>query len=259
MPKTRKTKTARAFAMGKPGRNSNGLVLWEGPSALTGEHIAVIATGLDAPSQNSKTGDMWQVWILPADGVVGPVASICGDCPHAAARSCYVNWGQAPRAVRDAYLAGAYGRWNGDVSMFAGAAVRFGAAGDPAAAPEVPWNRIADAAADHAGYTHQWRRAPALRTVLMASCDSPEDAEEARAAGWRVFRTRFPWEPLMRGEIACPASAEAGEKTQCAKCALCGGAQVKARSLAIVAHGASPAVQGYYRMRADRLIAAAAS
>lgn len=251
------TKRARAFALGKPGRNLNGIILWQGASALTGEPIVVVATGLDAPSHNSKTGAMWQVWVLPADGEVGPVASVCGDCPHADARSCYVEWARAPRSVREAYLAGSYGRWNGDVAMFTGQAVRFGAAGDPAAAPAVPWARIADAAADHTGYTHQWRRAPALRAVLMASCDDPQDAAEARAAGWRVFRTRLPWEPLMSGEIACPASAEAGERTQCARCALCGGTQVAARSLAIIAHGASPAVQGYYRLRADRLIAAA--
>ena len=44
---------------------------------------------------------------------------------------------------------------------------------------------------------------------------------------------------LVRGrEILCPASEEAGKRTQCASCLLCGGASVKAKSIAIVAHGA---------------------
>ena len=48
--------------------NRNGLVLWEGPSAINGEPIVVIATGLKRKSANAKIGaNTVQVWSLPRD------------------------------------------------------------------------------------------------------------------------------------------------------------------------------------------------
>ena len=49
------------------GKRFNGMVIWQGPSLVDGKPIAVIVTGLNKPSQNSKTGDMLQSWIIRTD------------------------------------------------------------------------------------------------------------------------------------------------------------------------------------------------
>lgn len=71
---------------------------------------------------------------------------------------------------------------------------RLGMLGDPAGSPDLVDETLAalpilrGAGIAPLGYTHHWRRpyvAP-LRGVLMASCDTPADARDASAAGWRV-------------------------------------------------------------------------
>ena len=62
-------------------------VFYDGPSALDGAPIIGIAV---LRSDNRKTGDMVQTYILRADTHPvdalrdGSDASICGDCPHRA-------------------------------------------------------------------------------------------------------------------------------------------------------------------------------
>jgi len=47
----------------------SGVVLYRGPSAITGAPIVVVATGLDgALSDNEKTGAMVQTYVLPDVG-----------------------------------------------------------------------------------------------------------------------------------------------------------------------------------------------
>ena len=84
---------------------ANGLVLHEGPSPIDGEPIVSIAT---LHSNNRKTGDMVQIWILrqdmaPMEAIKsGGDRSICGGCPHRGTgtkRSCYVNVFRAPAAI----------------------------------------------------------------------------------------------------------------------------------------------------------------
>ena len=68
---------------------------------------------------------------------------------------------------------------------------------------------------------------------------APPRAESAWSIGARTFRVVGNAAELQLGrEILCPASEEAGKRTQCIRCLLCGGASVKAKSVAIVAHGA---------------------
>lgn len=63
--------------------------------------------------------------------------------------------------------------------------------------------------------------------------------------GWRTFRVRSASDPLLPGEIACPASAEAsaeaGARVQCDRCLLCDGAARmdihRLPSIAIIDHG----------------------
>ena len=67
---------------------ANSVKLWEGPSAIDGAPIALVATGIKAKSQNAKTGAMVQTYIIrsdmsPTDAVHnGGDASICGACRH---------------------------------------------------------------------------------------------------------------------------------------------------------------------------------
>ena len=44
-----------------------GVILFEGPSLIDGAPIAVIATGFQRRTANSKTGDMVQTWIIRSD------------------------------------------------------------------------------------------------------------------------------------------------------------------------------------------------
>jgi hypothetical protein len=78
------------------------------------------------------------------------------------------------------------------------------------------------------GYTHFWRD-PAnqdLRGDLMASCDSPEQADEALALGWRPA-TVLPWwhvgprflTPEGAPGVVCPAQTK--EKVTCESCRMC--------------------------------------
>lgn len=245
-----------------------GFILYEGPSMLDGAPIVAIATGFGRPSSNRKTGDMVQTYILrrdiaPLDALrTGADASVCGDCKHRQGQggACYVNVGHGPRAVWDAYRRGRYPRTcNGKARPTAadhaeeratlgeGRTVRLGTYGDPAAVPAWVWEALTARASGRTGYTHQWanRSLPmahreALRSLLMASVDTPQEAEEARILGWRYFRVRGEGEALGRREAVCPASEEAGKRRTCATCLACDGAtpgRTERASMAIVVHG----------------------
>lgn len=228
----------------------NGAVIFEGPSRLDGAPIVVIVTGLASKSRNEKTGDMLQTWILRADVhpqealKSGEDASICGGCKHrpALGGACYVQVARAPSQVWKAYKAGRYPKVKLDrlPDLAAHRMVRLGSYGDPAAVPPIYWRQLTLKAEGWTGYTHQWASAPALKSLCMASVDSPAEYEAARAKGWRTFRVRTAAAPLMGPrEIMCPASEEAGKKTDCASCKACMGTMAKARvNIAIVAHGA---------------------
>ncbi len=223
-----------------------GAILWQGRSALDPRTpIVVIAT---PDSDNTKTGPMWQTWILcrdrhPMDATGGGDEPICGTCRHRpdALGTCYVNLAWAPANVWRTYRAGGYETapprtW--------GAGVRFGAYGDPAAAPLWLWEGIADTlrfeGRGWTGYTDQWRTCdPRFSHLLMASVDTAEEAATATAAGWRTFRVRTPDEVLHAQEIVCPASDEGGHRVTCARCLLCMGGSKPAKSIAIAIHGST--------------------
>ncbi len=241
-------------------KKPTGYVLYRGPSLLDGAPIVAIAiTG----SSNRKTGNMVQTYILrddvsPCDALKsGADASICGDCKHrpALGGACYVVVPQGPTSVWKTYKRGAYpsladvitpsnvyGKRDNAVALLGkGRAVRLGTYGDPAAVPALVWEALTAECDKRTGYTHQWRTEAArdLRALCMASCDTPEEREEARAAGWRTFRVMLPDELVGEGEFACPASEEQGKRTTCAKCGACNGATrgTAQASPAIIAHG----------------------
>lgn len=231
--------------MSKP----TGYVLWEGPSAWDESPIAFIATGIGGKSQNRKTGNMVQTWVIrqdakPTDAVKsGADESICGHCPHrgthGADRSCYVNVGQAPNSIHRAYAAGKYPRIDNLAGVFAGRAVRLGAYGDPAMVPFDIVSAVTEGASLWTGYTHQWRTTDArFSRLLMASCDSTDDYILARRLGWRGFVVVARDAAFPAGTVECMSTARG---TQCADCGACAGTRNGARpnavSIAIHAHG----------------------
>ena len=227
-------------------------LLYDGPSLLDGQPIVVLATGVETPSENRKTGPMIQTWILRKD--TSPTyalkhdhdVSICGDCPHRKS-SCYVNVGQAPQSVWNAYNKRRW-HWNVDlltpreiVALGTRREVRFGAYGDPAAAPFEIWESLSLNARLTTGYSHQWRTCDQrLRQLCMASVDTLHQMQEAQAMGWRTFRIGDDSEPRTTCEARCPASQEAGYKLQCINCGACDGtATGKNAGIFIHVHGAN--------------------
>lgn len=231
------------------------MLVWSGVSQLDGvTPIVVLATGVPkgkgVSSQNSKTGDMIQTWILRADVAphvalkTGLDQAICGTCPHRGKASggsgaCYVNVGQGPRSLWVAHQD--KGSIPFDVERFRGHKVRFGAYGDPAAVPLSVWDSIADVAAGVTGYTHQWRTADVgFARHCMASADSAEEGREARRMGYRNFIVRPAGSVKPKGAVVCPASEEAGKRTVCADCLQCGGTgNGRKQDITIMAHGAT--------------------
>ena len=221
-----------------------GYILWEGLSKFDNTPIVVIAT---LKTTNRKTGDMVQTWILPQDSHPGAGfwensnQSICGDCCHLKDQSCYVNWGQAPTSIWQAYKRESYPKLNAEgILALSGRRIRFGAAGDPAMAPASVWQMLAEFASEHTGYTHQWRQewAQGLKPFVQASCDSFQDYLDASARGWKCFRVLRPGETKQAGEVHCQASSEMGNKTDCARCHLCDGASA---NVVINVHGSRAA------------------
>jgi len=231
-----------------------GVILYRGPSLLDGAPIVVIANRITDASTNSKTGAMVQTFIIRAD--INPMAalragldsSVCGACLHRPANNgtCYVNVGRSVASVYGAFTRGRYAEPGVDYDprilpdLFACLAFRMGTYGDPTATPFQIWRACTLNAAAINGYSHQWRdkRFAAFKLLCMASADSAADHAEAHAMGWRTFRVKAIGAPSLQGEVTCPASKEAGQKTVCADCRACGGQSAKARaSIVIEAHG----------------------
>jgi len=206
---------------------------------------------------------MIQIWILhrtinPLEAIrTGADAEICGDCVHrgnretGTKRRCYVQVDKAPNGIWKAYRRGVYRVVDTSEygALFGGRKVRFGAYGDPAYIPLWIIEQIVKVCLGHTGYTHQWRNpdVQAYRAYIMASADSPRDARDAVADGWRYFRVRPIGSVLLAGEIMCPASEEAGKRTVCADCGLCNGTKHGARdmrkNIAIIDHSRIAASQ----------------
>ncbi|NDD13957.1 MAG: hypothetical protein EB072_15250, partial [Betaproteobacteria bacterium] len=187
----------------------NGFIFYRGKSPIDGEPLIGIAT---LTSENGKTGNMIQTWIIREDispteaRRIGEDRSYCGDCPVRG--PCYVNWGQAPSSIWHAYHRGGYIDLRRKPSLLrrivSGRVVRMGAAGDPAMIPLQHWLRVLEGAKGWTGYTHQWREpwAQPMRELCMASVESLKDQDLARSMGWRTYRIRRPDEPLATNEIA---------------------------------------------------------
>ena len=174
--------------------------------------IAAIAT---FNSDNRKTGDMVQVWIIPRDW--SDDSTVCGNCKHRPDNmgTCYVLKHQAPLAVWRKYTAGGYKPG----VLPKGSLVRLGAWGDPGMLPLSTLKKILKGSRGHTGYTHQWKRLPSkYADLLMASVDSEEEKAEANAKGWRTFRVKKDEDQVLSREFYCPSP-----RLTCETCLACHG------------------------------------
>lgn len=246
----------------KPISKTQSLILYEGPSLLDGKPIFVVGI---VSRRNRKTGPMVQTYIQRADldprdaNRTGEDVSICGACPLRGAanlekpsgladkRGCYVQIGQGPLGVYRTYKRDRYQRAAnvGEITRLgAGRMVRVGTYGDGAAVPRYVWDALKREAKGHTAYSHQSDMAQFPQSsfdpaMYMVSVSGLAAAQAAWAMGQRTFRVVRDMSEIVKGqEILCPASKEAGQRVQCADCLLCGGASVKAKSIAIPTHGA---------------------
>jgi hypothetical protein len=223
--------------------NRNGLVLWESATQVA------IATGFKRPSANRKTGKMIQIFIIvkqvdPVTAIhTGQDEAVCFSCKlrgrineegKLVERACYVDLPKSVLSVWNCFHRGGYRKLE-DYSVFDGRNVRFGAYGEPVLLPLDMVREIAGRASKRTGYTHRWKEVAiqGYRHFFMASCDQ-SDYQEAEALGWRTFSVS---EEALEKHVLCPASEEAGKRTNCAKCGLCSGTSLQARSIWIPAHG----------------------
>jgi hypothetical protein len=236
----------------KPRRAPRGFVVDRGISPLDGSpYVAVLVLR----SENGKTGDMCQVYILrpdlsPLDAIAtGADRTICGDCPHRRrwvealqrwVRTCYVDVGKSVTSVWRAFTRGSYPEY--DPALHAryirGRRIRWGAYGDPAILTESVVRTLTALADGHTGYSHQWRHdwAQWCRGLFQASCDSFADYLAASDMGWRTFAVVPQGDAPYSGKL-CPATA-ADSQAQCLTCRLCDGAKT---DIFVEAHGVGAA------------------
>ena len=227
-----------------------GVVVYRGPSQINGKPIVAVVTGLKQVSENGKTGQVVQVYIL-RDGVhpiealrTGEDDAVCGDCYHrrvGGAGTCYVNIVHGPNGVYNAHERDRYPMMSPEdaARLLAGKTVRLGAYGDPAAVPLVVWTALLSKADGWTGYTHQWRKpfAKGLNRFCMASVETERAMRHAQRKGWRTFRIRDTNDPTLPREIVCPASKEGGQRLTCGTCGACNGGRPDKASIVIIAHG----------------------
>ena len=249
-----------------------GIVLWTGNSLIDGERIMLVATSVFNKTKNRKTGDMIQTYIMRRDihpmlaRRMGEDKSICGDCKHREKSTCYVNLCHGPINVYKAYHDGSYRSFqDGDLELFKDKYLRIGTYGDPAAVPFEIWDTLCSNSKGFTGYTHQWKTCDQrLKSICMASVDSIDgylkEYEIAKSMNWRTFRVfaddkgKTVNDVKQDREFICPASKEAGVKTDCEHCRACSGhSSHTTKDVIINLHADSESMGAMWRR--DRFIA----
>lgn len=110
---------------------------------------------------------------------------------------------------------------------------RFGAYGEPTLLPLSVVRTLKAISNNTTGYTHQWHKPEndRYKRFFMASCDSSFEVNISKDSGWKSFFVGG----VDDDGINCPASKEAGNKTTCVKCGLCGGTSSKSKKSIYIA------------------------
>ena len=108
------------------------------------------------------------------------------------------------------------------VKMCTGSYVRFGTYGEPSLVSLHLIKRMAEASSTWTGYTHQHAKpwASEYAKYFMASV---HDEAEATTASDLAYRSFIATNTGNEKAVSCPASKEAGFKSNCARCGLCSG------------------------------------
>lgn len=185
-------------------------------------------------TRNTKTGDVPTLYI-GRDREESKAS--CKGCPLLESGDCYAQYGTPAQGHASMIKAAKRGKlYTLKAALLkskrSAKMARFGAIGDPAALGidyiKKAVGVIRDFGMDAVGYTHHWERAPEFAGVLMASCDSIEQADTAIDMGYRAAVV-LPWDhegrfttPAGRKGIVCPAIT--GGIT-CNECRLCDGSK----------------------------------
>lgn len=236
---TTSTRLPRTKISKRPRRSQEdpevkGCVLFRGTSPFVDNSSdAQFVAIMTFHSENRKTGDMAQIWLLaenesPLDArKLGLYRIVCGDCPVVSC--CYVNLAHRPRTVYAALQAGQYPDYDPNLHETAVAenGVRFGAYGDPVLLPLWLVQRLARVSGGRwTGYTHQWRRPEyqVFREFFMASVETEEDAALAESMGWRWYMVTT--KERVPGAVLCPhQNTKLDRLVLCNTCWACNGAQ----------------------------------
>tara|TARA_B100001094_G_C18064187_1_gene736608 strand:+ start:316 stop:969 length:654 start_codon:yes stop_codon:yes gene_type:complete len=202
----------------------------------------LIITGLRSYSQNSKTGNMLQSYIIDKDRAWSEpkvFGSKCSECP--VVNECYVTRDKLvvrrslKRLIQGEKTSYQFVELEQVLPLLKGRPFRFGTYGDPSAIPLDVVRLIACEVSSWTGYTHFWRDiAQEYSEFFMASVEDLTGELLAQALKWRTFRM------IRKGEsndsinsILCP---NASRGITCEQCKLCKGTSSQAKSIWIDEH-----------------------
>jgi hypothetical protein len=195
------------------------MIIYKGGSLINGESIVGILT---FGSNNKKTGNMIQAWVIPEKNPnknKDADIAVCGDCPLRMG-TCYVNKAFSVGGVYKKYKRGGYPEF--DKRFLRNETLRITAWGDPAAIPFEVWKNLAKRVTMSTGYTHQWKTCDQrMQRLVMASTETVTDTLLAQSMGWKTFRIKSANAPLLPSEIICPYTT--GDILNCKSCGICDG------------------------------------
>lgn len=111
--------------------------------------------------------------------------------------------------------------------------VRFGTYGEPSMHPLALVAMLAGVSKSWTGYTHQYIKKPQYAKYFMASTHNQFQAKTANDKfGYRSFIAVKDNTKIVG--VVCPASNEAGFKTNCADCGLCSGTMGKGKKDVVI-------------------------
>jgi hypothetical protein len=168
-------------------------------------------------------------------------SEVCFDCPFAVSNgakltACYTHkmmqysgFLSCLRSIQTATPWDQIPEFSADIAakiteISKGKYIRFGTYGEPSLIPLDLVSSLCLVASNWTGYTHQWAFKNEYKAFFMASCHSEGQANYASSKGWRSFIAA---KDAISGTINCPASQEAGFKSNCSKCGLCSGTSGK--------------------------------